>query len=332
MLYIVAAGTGGHIFPGIALAERAKERGIPFFLIGREKAFEEGIIKESGLPFRTYPYFERKVSHLLPVLFGIMRCLALILKDKPTAIIAGGSYASLPPVVASIILRKRLFLLEQNRIPGTLIKIFAPFARYTFFAFPPAEKVKGQIKVTGNPIRKRIKEIGKIREERILVLGGSQGARRITQCFKEIAKEFPRERFLIQVRKEDAGKVEQDSPPNVDFFLFTPNIDEFLSQAKIAVGRAGGSFVSEILYLGIPAILIPYPYAAHNHQEKNALYSANCGGALMMREEEIFSQRDKLLRVLRLMVESKEKREEMREKAKKIGRDGTEEILDTCTL
>lgn len=293
---------------------------------------EEKIIEESGLPFRGYPYFERKPSHFLRILIGIIRCLFFILRDKPQAVVASGSYACLPVVLAGLILGKRLFLLEQNRVSGTVTKLFSPFARYVFFGFPQKDWGKrliagGKVRFTGNPIRRGIREIAKIAEEKILVLGGSQGARRISQCFKEIAGEFPHEEFLIQIRREDAGRIEENSPENCQFFVFNPRVERLFSQAKVVVGRAGGSFLSEVLYLGIPALLIPYPYAAHNHQEENAFYCHNAGAAVMMREERLLSQREEVISTLRVIINDQEKREEMRRRARELGRVGTEDIL-----
>ncbi len=328
---IVAAGTGGHILPGLVLAEEGRKRGYEVILCGRKRGMEEKLIKEnSPYPFVGYPYLERGFFFLLNLVRGLIQCLFFFLRHKVKAVVVCGSYASLPPVLAGIILRLPIYLLEQNRVPGKMIKFFAPFARAVFFAFPPIGRRPGII--TGNPIRKEIKSLGlKISNsfgDKILVLGGSQGAHFLTFFFLELARDFPEEKFLIQVRKEDEEKVKERAPTNVSTFVFNPNIEELYSGAKLIISRAGGSTLSEILHLGIPMILIPYPYAAQNHQEENARFCHEVGCAVMMRERDLLRKKDELKRVIRLLLSDEGKRKEMREKAKEWGRDGGEKIWE----
>ncbi|MEO0098257.1 MAG: UDP-N-acetylglucosamine--N-acetylmuramyl-(pentapeptide) pyrophosphoryl-undecaprenol N-acetylglucosamine transferase [candidate division WOR-3 bacterium] len=327
---IIIAGTGGHIFPGIALAEEIREKGRKVFLLGRKRGMEEKIAEEVGLDFLGYPFFKSLFS------FGffqsIVHCLFLLWRRKPWVIINCGSYASLPPLLAGIILGLPIYILEQNRIPGRMTKVFAPFARWVFFGFPPQGMTKDKVIWTGNPIRKRIKKIKERKEEYILVLGGSQGARSLSLFLKNLARDFPDEQFLIQVREEDLEKLTEEAPGNCSFFIFTSEIERILSRAKLVVSRAGGSTVSEILYLGLPAVLIPYPYATQNHQEANALFCVGRGCALMIRESEFLKNWEKVKKVFQSLLRDDEKRKEMGKRAKELSRDGTKIILERLKI
>jgi len=329
-IFIVSAGTGGHIFPGIALAEEAKKRGKMVFFLGRRGGMEEKIIKGFGFPFWGYHFFKKLISFGL--LLSIIQCLSFLWRKKPRMVIACGSYASLPAILATLILGFPLYLMEQNIIPGKIIKLFSPFARCTFFGFPPAGRFKGKWIWTGNPIRRTIKEIREKREENILVLGGSQGARFLSLFFKKLALELPNEKFLIQVREEDLEKVAGERPTNCSFFIFTPDVREIFSKVKLVISRAGGSTISEILYLGLPAILIPYPYATQNHQEANARFLARRGGAVMIKESSLINNPEKVKEIIKSLLSDEKRRNEMGEKAKTLARDGAELILSWLEL
>ncbi len=337
---IGVGGTGGHIIPGIALAERAKEKGVNVLIVGRRGSMEERLVKESGLDFLGYPYFTRSIFSLPGQLMALVWCLIFLHRAEVSKVLACGSYATLPLILASIILRRALFLLEQNRIPGRMIKLFAPFAQYVFFGFAPGGKVKCRVKFTGNPIRKGIKAMKEIKEKRpsapqvqpILVLGGSQGARFLSQYFKEVARKFPGEKFLIQVRSEDQEKIAQDSPDNCQFFVFTMEIERLLAEAKLVISRAGGSSLSEILFLGIPAILVPYPYATQDHQLINAKTIEGSGGCLVLEEKELKTHSQKVEEILGEIIRDEKKRKEMAKRARDLSKDGTEEILVTMEV
>ncbi|MEO0102104.1 MAG: UDP-N-acetylglucosamine--N-acetylmuramyl-(pentapeptide) pyrophosphoryl-undecaprenol N-acetylglucosamine transferase [candidate division WOR-3 bacterium] len=326
LIFIVIAGTGGHIFPGIALAEGVKERGEKVLLLGRRGGMEEKIAKESGFDFWGYAFFKRLFS--INLVYGVVQCFCYFWRNKPKVVIACGSYASLPPILAGIALCLPIYLLEQNRMPGKMTKVFASFARLVFLGFPPPRKIKNKEIWSGNPIRKAIRMIKEIKEENILILGGSQGARFLSLFFKDLAQEFPEEKFLIQVREEDFEKIRDDTYQNCSFFVFTPNIAEILAKTKLVVSRAGASTISEILYLGLPVILIPYPYAAQNHQEWNARFCVERGCAIMIKEDDFVKNQERVKRVIKSFILDKERREEMRRKAEKIKKDGTKIILD----
>ncbi len=301
-LVIATGGTGGHLYPAIALAEEARSRGMSIlFLLGQIK---EGVIAEgiAGLrvpsgPLSGVPAGKRLTS-ALKIIFGTIRCLGPVGRGP---LIAFGSYASVPALLAARIRRKRYWLMEQNVIPGATVRAFARGAAAVFTTFPEtAEHLPGsRCIVSGNPVRGNLREVPKesARSELgfddrplVLVMGGSQGARALTAAALEMADRMPDLQFLVIAGKRDYPFFRQSYPPRGENFIlvdYLPDVSPAYSAADIAVARAGGGVSQELAFFGLPAVLVPFPHAADDHQKANAEALAKTGGVLVLSEDRL---------------------------------------------
>lgn len=284
---IACGGTGGHIYPSIGIA-RELENNIPkedILFVGSRRGLENKIVTKFGYKITFIPV-ERLGSGLklfkglFYLTISFVYCLAIFLKYKPKIVVSTGGYASFPAAFAAYILRIPLLIHEQNVIPGLANRIAARFAKWVTLSFSESLKyIKGI--VTGNPIRPEILKIKHSLSQRnndhkakVLILGGSQGSLNINETIIKFLPEFSKMNVEI-----DHVLGERDYPKlveNIDiskFPFYHPhsylyNIEEAYRDKDLIVSRGGATAISEILFLGIPSILIPYPYA-HKHQYKN---------------------------------------------------------------
>ncbi len=315
-LLIATGGTGGHLYPAMALAEEARSRDIQvLFLLGQIK---EGIITEglSGLkvpsgPLSGVPVGKRLTSSM-KIIFGTIRCLSVVGRGP---LIAFGSYASVPALLAAKMRGKKYWLMEQNVIPGATVRAFARGAVAVFTTFPDtSEHLPGATCfVSGNPLRGNLREIPKSSarsqlgfDDRplVFVMGGSQGARALTAKALEIAGRMPEAQFLVIAGKRDYPIFRKDYPEKGENFLlvdYLPDVSCAYSAADIAIARAGGGVSQEIAFFGLPAVLVPFPHAADDHQRANAEALARTGGVVVLPEDRL----DELPVLLRELMEDK---------------------------
>ncbi|MEO0140980.1 MAG: glycosyltransferase [candidate division WOR-3 bacterium] len=301
-LLIGTGGTGGHLYPALALAEEAAQRGIrTLFILGQIK---EGVIQHEipGIRIPSGPIsgvpVTRKLISGIKIAFGTLRCLALTNRGP---LIAFGSYAVVPALLAARITRRRYWLMEQNVIPGATVRTFARRAEGVFTTFQETERNLPGAKciLTGNPLRKGLKKMEKTEaksifdfDERpmVMVMGGSQGARALTAKSLEMTSLMPDVQFLIIAGKRDYPVFRKTYPERGENFLlvdYLPDVSPAYSGADIAVARAGGGVAQELGFFGLPAILVPFPHAADDHQYANAEALARTGGVLVLREENL---------------------------------------------
>jgi len=277
---IAAGGTGGHIYPGIALAEEIKIRDSKneVIFIGGSKGIEKKLIK---FPLRMI----RK-----PLLFGLFDSLKILWEVKPDRVIATGGYISAAVVLAAKILKIPILLHEQNVLPGRANRICSRFADVTVLSFSESLKyLKGV--VLGNPVRRRILDFYKKKNGRftVFIFGGSQGSKNINTAIVSLLDRFSKmDMDIVHV----AGERDYASLPKeeVSFYKMLPymyNIEEGFADADLVVSRAGATAISEILACGKPSILIPFPYAAENHQELNARAVKAFGAAEILHDNEL---------------------------------------------
>jgi len=312
-LLIATGGTGGHLYPAIALAEEARSRGIGvIFLLGQVK---EGVVFEglAGIRVPSGPLsgvsLGRRLLSAFRIAAGTLVCLRAVGRGP---LVAFGSYASVPALLAARIRRKRYWLMEQNVIPGATVRAFAPGAAAVFITFPEtAEHLPAaRCVLSGNPLRKGLRQLPKNQARSgfgfdgrplVLVMGGSQGARALTQKALEIAPAMPELQFLILAGRRDYPLFRKDYPERGENFLlldYLPDVSPAYSAADIAVARAGGGVSQELAFFGLPAVLVPFPRAADDHQRANAEALARTGGALVLGEESL----EDLPRVLRELL------------------------------
>jgi UDP-N-acetylglucosamine--N-acetylmuramyl-(pentapeptide) pyrophosphoryl-undecaprenol N-acetylglucosamine transferase len=357
MRFVIAGGgTGGHLFPGIAIAEAFIERemGNEALFIGTERGIEAKVLAGGKFPLRTIQAMPLKGRSLLGKVKAIWSIpMAIteaysILKDfQPQLVLGVGGYASGPTLMAASILGMKRAIHEQNVIPGMTNRILKWFSQRIFVSFEETKRYFPDEKtiVTGNPIRREIfqpgtnvKGIEKREKGRftLLIFGGSAGAHRINEAvigaldqLQEI-KSFLR--FFHQTGKEDVDWVSKGYREKGFDALVRPFFEDmatYYQLSDLVVCRSGASTVAELAVCGKAAVLIPYPYAAHNHQLINAQKLVELGAARMIQDEELNGP--SLAQTILQLYEHPEERNRMEEEIRQVGRPrAAEEIVDHC--
>lgn len=297
-IIIITGGTGGHITPAISMAEELIRRNYnPIFIT--DKRFHEFNFKlPSNLVVHTIdsisPFakgIKKKILFPFKTIIGIFKAVKLIRSYNPKLLISFGGYMSLPGLIAAIILNKKYMIHEQNSILGKANKFFAKKAYIIATSFKKIYNLedlyKDKIIYTGNPIRSEVlnlREIGDIsnlesEELNILIIGGSQGAQVFTEilpkAFSFVDRDFRKKISITQqCREEDIiglrTKYHDLGINKVELKKFFPNICDYYKNSNLIIARSGASTVAEISGIGKASILVPFPYAAENHQFLNA--------------------------------------------------------------
>ncbi len=308
---IATGGTGGHVFPALATARALRARGqrVAFvtdrrgarYLGGENEVYEIRAASPAG-------GLRRGLGALLAIARGTLQSRRLIGRLRPSATAAFGGYASVPAVLAAALARLPVLLHEQNAVLGRANRLAARFARTLALTFadteglPPA--LAGRGVVTGNPVRPGFAAItprrpGTGEAFRLLVLGGSQGARVFGEVVPEAVARLPaalrrRLRLAMQCRPERLAVVDERCARlgvEAELAPFFEDVAERLAASDLVVSRAGASTVAELLHLARPALLVPYPHAADDHQRANAERLVRAGAARMLPEDAFTAER-----------------------------------------
>jgi UDP-N-acetylglucosamine--N-acetylmuramyl-(pentapeptide) pyrophosphoryl-undecaprenol N-acetylglucosamine transferase len=324
---IACGGTGGHLFPGIAVAEVLRDRGHEVILLVSEKE-----IDALALSGRTNFRFEKLPtvglpSPFSPAILGFIRrfyeslslCRSIYRKFKPQVVLGMGGFTSTAPVLAGRIRGVSTFIHESNAIPGKANRLTARMVRAVMLGFKECAPFfpKARTEVTGTPIRTELKPLDRqVAHQRLglrtdlptlLVMGGSQGASGINQA---IIKSLP---FLhgapLQVIHLSGARDERLVADNYGrekipayISAFHHRMEEVYSAADLLVARAGAASLAEFAAFSLPSILIPFPYAADDHQTRNAEIYARAQAAVLVKESEITGEL--LARKIRELIES----------------------------
>jgi len=305
---IAGGGTGGHLFPGIAIAEelKARDRANRVLFVGTTMGLESKVLPKRGIPLRTIAvsgikgkFLFHKVRALSGIPRAILEALGIIRDFNPQLVIGLGGYVSGPVLASAFLSGIRRVIQEQNLLPGATNRISARLAHRVFVSFEesccyfPPEKVV----VTGNPIRKEFAlpiETPDRKGFGLLVFGGSRGAHRINQAMMEALDRLddlkPHLRVIHQTGTDDAPKVAEAYRRKGFAATVEPFIDDMVSAYRashLMVCRAGATTISELTACGRAAILIPYPFAANNHQEINARSLVEKGAARMILDRDL---------------------------------------------
>jgi UDP-N-acetylglucosamine--N-acetylmuramyl-(pentapeptide) pyrophosphoryl-undecaprenol N-acetylglucosamine transferase len=349
-LVIAGGGTGGHLFPGIAIAEAFVEReaGNEVLFIGTERGIEAKILAGGKFPLRTIqamplkgrPLLE-KVKSIWSIPMAVTEAYWILQDFQPQLVLGVGGYASGPTLMAASLLGMKRAIHEQNVIPGMTNRNLKRFSQRIFVSFEETKKYFPDEKtlVTGNPIRREIFQgIEKRKGDRftLLIFGGSAGAHRINEAIIE-ALDLLQEiksflKFFHQTGREDAdwvSKVYQEKGFDAVVKPFFEDMATYYQRSDLIVCRSGASTVAELAVCGKAAILIPYPYAAQNHQLTNAQKLVDLGAARMIRDRELNGP--SLAQTIHHLYDHPEERTRMEEKIQQVGRPrAAEEIVDHC--
>ena len=354
-LIITGGGTGGHLFPGISLAQ-AMLRTYPdceVLFLGTERKVDKTALADLGFAVMTLKSqgikgksLSQKIKALLQQPAALFEAARIMRKFKPDLVFGVGGYVTGPVIVAARLLGITTCIHEQNSIPGLANKLLGHIAHRIFVSLPGSEKYFPAAKtvLSGNPVRATIvKAASQMRHKKyqepltLLVLGGSQGARRLNSLMLEAAERCLVERkpvpyIMHQTGGHDEAHVRQKYAElgiNARVQAFFSDMAAVYSQADLVVSRAGATTLAELTVCHKPVILVPFPFAADNHQEINGRYLVEAGGGLMFRQSELDGE--KLgLEIIRLLADTK-LLEEMAANSGKVAKpEATETIVNVC--
>lgn len=352
---IAGGGTGGHVYPGIAIADEVSRRfeSSEVTFVGTEKGIERFVVPQEGYNIRFIrsegiagKSFLKKIRAVFKVILSIIDSYRIIRELGPDVVIGVGGYASFGVVITARLLSIPTIIMEQNSVPGLANRILGRLVdaicltyHETLSSFP-----KEKTYITGNPIRQGIidgdreKAYETFSLERgkftILVLGGSLGATKINRAvcdsFGYLNELKGQIQFLHQTGRTDIDWVKESYrrwgfKGTVAPFIY--EMADAYAVADLVISRAGATTLAEITSVGRPAILIPYPFAAGRHQEENAKKLALSTAARLIMDEDLCGK--VLAEEIKLLFEGDELRREMQRSAKALGRPGaTKEIVD----
>ncbi|MCX8064695.1 MAG: undecaprenyldiphospho-muramoylpentapeptide beta-N-acetylglucosaminyltransferase [Candidatus Hydrogenedentes bacterium] len=353
---IAGGGTGGHVFPGLAIVEELRRRDQLLLIqwIGKKKSLEESVCAQHNIPFRAIPMLGwprkgtlSKLITLFALGVSVLRSYQIIRRFQPQIIIGVGGYVSFPPLWCAQKLGIPTVLHEQNSKMGLANRLLAKNAEKVFLSFPLIEKLEGEgfnkdkFIISGNPVRLSFLNPPTKESAReklglsqtlftVMFLGGSQGARFLNQCVKEIIDKMDPQEFqiiwLTGKNEYDHYKVySSNNKTIIKLFPFSDNIATLMASADLIVSRAGASTLAEITTMGKPSILIPYPHATDNHQEFNAKMMEKMGASEVLLEPHTNST--ELLEKIRNYIKNPETLKSRSECAKKVGKPLASEII-----
>ncbi len=307
-IVVMAGGTGGHVYPALAVADVLREKGFTIIWLGTDNSFEADIVPKAGYLMEYISITGLRGAKLINTVMmpfrlisAIYQAIKIFRRYQPASVLGMGGYVSGPGAIACQFLGIPLIIHEQNSIPGFTNRILSRFAATVLVAFPDAFRNKKNMIYTGNPIRKSITNLpepnvrfaehsGNIR---LLVLGGSLGAKYLNDNLPVSLSLLSKGQQFDVWHQAGKGKhvetMEIYSKQNVKARVveFIVDMDAAYLWADLIICRAGAMTVSEISNVGLASILVPYPYAVDDHQTHNAAFLVNANAAIMAQQSEL---------------------------------------------
>ena len=348
---IMAGGTGGHIFPGLAVADALRACEIPVLWLGAAGGMETTLVPARGIALQTVPVSglrgKRWLARLTApwmVLRALFASLRVLRESNPRSVLSLGGYVAGPGGVAAWLLRKPLLVHEQNRIPGFTNRVLARLAKRVLAGFSDAFPANTHAEWTGNPVRAQIaalpsptQRLAAREGERasLLILGGSLGARALNLRVPEALALIPEAQRPCVLHQCGAAHVEATRAAyarvQVDARVepFIEDMARAYADADLAICRAGALTLAELAAAGLGAILVPFPYAVDDHQTRNAQGFVHAGAAELVQERDFdttkFAQR------LQRLLGDRERLLAMAQSARKLAKpDAAATIAQRC--
>jgi len=305
---VAGGGTGGHVTPALALAERIRARGDPVLLVGSRRGLETTLVPAAGFELATLPSRQllgQSVAARLRMLLGlpavVLEAVRTLRRFRAQIVVTVGGYAAAPVAVAAALLRLPIALVNTDALPGQSNRLAARFAQRIFVGFPVAAGAfarggdPARVRCLGIPLRRALVEAfanapsRRVPEPpfRLLVFGGSQGARQLNQLMTEAVSRLDLGRLEIfhQTGEADRPRVAEAYArcgARAQVVAFEPEMVRRYRWADLALCRSGALTVGELALAGLPALLVPYPFAAHDEQSANARELVKAGAALRL--------------------------------------------------
>ena len=358
---IAAAQTGGHINPGIAIANKIKKenKNARIMFIGTTRGLENDLVPRAGFELRTIEAhgINRKISisnikNMFKTLKGLREAKRIVKDYKPDVVIGTGGFICGPVLMAAKKYKIPTILHESNAFPGVAVKLLSKKVNTILLGFEDAKKRLPKAKnivVTGTPTKIRKVQLLEDQKEKmiselglkkglpiVLVFGGSQGAKSINSTLIDIIKSKENRNYQIiwasgpkqyDVIKETLkeNKVDIDKMKNVKILPYIYNMEEMMNLVDIVISRSGAMTITEIAITGKPAIFIPFPFATENHQEYNAKVLENVGAAKTILDKDL--NKESLTSVLNEMLKDKNKLIQMGRNAEKVAISNVEDRI-----
>jgi len=352
-IIITGGGTGGHLFPGIAVASRFKKRipGCRIMFIGTQRLIDQRALTDYNFELKSIDCAGLKGVNIMDKIIGLLKlplavfkALRILQNFRPKLVLGVGGYVTGPVILAAWLKRIPTCIHEQNSVPGLANKLAGKIVKAVFlslpckYAFPEKKTIQ-----TGNPVRDEILAASAEKRHKqndkkcILVLGGSQGAHQLNEFMLMAAKDL-KDRYnekihiIHQTGSNDFEKIKsgyQDLDISADVSAFFSNMSKCYRQADLVVTRAGATTLAEISVMGLPAILIPYPFATDNHQEINGYYYTRGGGTLLIQESRLSGK--VLSDTIKALLDNGDKLKIMSDNMKKLAQPEAADIItDKC--
>ncbi len=356
-IIIAGGGTGGHLFPGLAVAEELRSRGAQVSFVGTERGIEARIIPQHQYPLYFLDIvglkrqgFVGTFKSLWKLPKALLEARRLLRKLKPSAVLGVGGYASGPMVFQAARSRIPTAILEQNSIPGLTNRVLSRFVDQIFTSFPQTTSAfpPKKIHLVGNPVRASLDPSLRIPKEphqslRLLVLGGSQGARAINELVpKAIAllqEQDPslalsvvhqtgstdEERVRLAYQEVARTNPQEDPSLSIQATAFIQDMAKAYAHCDLVLSRAGATTLSEITAMGLPSLLIPFPAAADDHQTHNARFLEAAGAAMLLAQAQTTPER--LAQILAHLCKNPNELSAMAQKSKTLGRPHATQVI-----
>lgn len=344
---IMAGGTGGHVFPALAVADELRLRGIPVVWLGTKAGIESRLVPQAGYPIEWMSIAGLRGKSVLTLLLAPVRlfiacwqALAVLLKRKPCVVLGMGGFASGPGGLMAWLIRKPLLVHEQNAIPGLTNKVLARLATVVLQAFPAVFK---RAITTGNPVRKSICEISAPEDRfarrqgnlNLLVIGGSLGAVKLNEIIPQALAKIetskrPQVTHQTGLKNIESAKIlYSDAGVDAKVEAFIDDMPAVYEWADLVICRAGAMTVFELAAAGVASILVPYPHAVDDHQTQNAYYLEEAGAAII-RQQDVLSA-DWITEVINDFSANRQKLVDMAVAARKLAMpNSAKTIADAC--
>ena len=343
---ISAGGTGGHIYPALAIINKIKEKepDSEFLYIGTHNRMEKDIVPAKGIPFKSIEMYGfskkifRNIKTVKCLFKAFKQCKKMIREFNPDIVIGVGGYVTVPVIVSAKKLGYKTFLHEQNSLPGKSNKFLSKYCDLVGVSFESSlDKFPlGKAMVTGNPCSEDALKAPVLlkstlglsaTKKLVLIVMGSLGAGRVSKYLESELQKFEGKEYevLFVTGKSSYDEVMRHSyPKNVKIIPFYEGLTSVMKKTDVMVSRAGASTLSELIALEVPSILIPSPYVANNHQYLNALDLVNQNAALMIEEKDL--EEGSLIKKVDELINNEEKMEEIKVNLRKM------QVHDSATV
>jgi UDP-N-acetylglucosamine--N-acetylmuramyl-(pentapeptide) pyrophosphoryl-undecaprenol N-acetylglucosamine transferase len=342
---IMAGGTGGHVYPALAVARDLIDRGCEVRWMGTRGGLEARVVPAAAIPIDWLSVsgfrgkgFAGRVAAPLRLMLACWQAGRILRRFRPDVVLGMGGFVAGPGGIMAKLFGVPLVVHEQNRIPGTTNRILVRWAREVLEAFPGSFPSPVGALCVGNPLRAdfvasasdKAPHAGPVH---ILVVGGSQGAQALNRIVPDALARLERP---VRVTHQTGPAMRDETEARYRYLGLEARVEAFLddmadayARADLAICRAGAMTVSELTAMGVPALLVPYPHAIDDHQTHNARYLSDAGAAVLLPQTELTP--DHLAVTLRSLIETPERLAEMARRARALAKlDATRAVADIC--